>query len=240
MTRRGGNPKLRFHAQRGANWNTQAMEQNNQDDTRKELAELREQVSQLEKRVAEPPTHWEAQGYYTAYHATSGFLLGIVGAVTSLLFNVIGSLIVGQHPLRLIQVYLTFPLGEKALSPDFESGTVVALGCCLYLATGMLLGVPFQVAMARLLPEGTLVKRLMLGTVLGLLLWGINFYGILAWLQPLLFEGNWIVDPKLLPPWVGAATHLVFAWTMAVIYPWGQYQPYRRQSEQVRGQAEVK
>ena len=151
------------------------MEQNKQDDTRKQLAELREQVSQLEKRVAEPPIHWEAQGYYTAYHATSGFLLGIVGAVASLLFNVIGSLIVGQHPLRLIQVYLTFPLGEKALSPDFETGTVVALGCCLYLATGMLLGVPFQVVMGSLAARGNTRKASIAGNSAGAVIVGDQF-----------------------------------------------------------------
>ena len=38
------------------------------------------------------------------------------GVQDALLVNVIGSLAVGQHPLKLIQVYLTFPLGEKALS----------------------------------------------------------------------------------------------------------------------------
>ncbi|MFM2096296.1 MAG: hypothetical protein RIS70_3420, partial [Planctomycetota bacterium] len=27
------------------------------------------------------------------------------------------------------------------------------------------------------------------------------------------------------------ATHLVFGWTMAIVYPWGLYQPYRLQTE---------
>ncbi len=98
----------------------------------------------------------------------------------------------------------------------------------------MLLGVPFQMVMARVLPKGTLWQRLGLATVLGLLLFALNFYLIISWLQPLLIGGNWIVDPNILPPWVGAATHLVFAWTMALIYPWGAYEPYRRQTEQAQ------
>jgi len=209
------------------------MEHTARDEKRKRLAELRQEVAGLEQELGEKPAHWQADRYYAAYHATNGFILGIIGAAASLLFNVVGSLVVGQAPLKLIQVYLTFPLGEKALSPDFDSGIALAIGCCLYLATGMVLGVPFQMIMARLLPRSsTLSQRLLLATVLGLLLWGINFYGILAWLQPFLFDGhNWITDPKLLPPWVGAATHLVFAWTMALVFPWGQYVPYRRQTE---------
>ncbi len=200
------------------------------------LAQLREEVAQLERELSVSEEggqggHWESQSYYTAYHATSGMMLGAIAAVASLLFNVVGSLIVQQEPLRLIQVYLTFPLGEKALAPGFDTGVALAVGCCLYIGTGMLLGVVFQLAFARFVPHGSFMARLAVGSVLGLLLWAINFYLILAWLQPVLFGGRWITDPAILPPWVGAATHLVFAWTMAALYPWGTYTPYRRQTE---------
>jgi hypothetical protein len=62
------------------------------------------------------------------------------------------------------------------------------------------------------------------------------FYGILSWLQPLLVEGdpgNWITSfkPVFLPWWVAAATHLVFGWTIALLYPLGEYRPYRRFAE---------
>jgi hypothetical protein len=206
-----------------------AARQNKQE----ELERLRRRVSTLEAElnVGAPP-HWQASSYYGMYHATSGLVLGMLGAIASLLFNVVGSWWVGQHPLRLIQVYLTFPLGERALSPDFSSGVALAIGCTLYVGTGMILGVPFQMLMAAVLPNGSLWQRLGLATVIGLLLWAINFYLILSWLQPLLFGGDWITDASLLPPWVGAATHLVFAWTMALLYPIGAYVPYRRQTEQ--------
>jgi hypothetical protein len=195
----------------------------------RELAELRRRVAELEREMAAPPEHWEATSYYAAYYATTGFMLGMFGAVTSLVFNIVGSTIVGQHPLKLIQVYLTFPLGERALGEEFDSGIALAIGCCLYLGTGMLLGIPFQMAMARFLPHGGLLQRLVLATLLGLLLWIINFYGVLSWLQPLLFGGNWILEQIPMP--VAALTHLVFAWTMALVYPLGEYIPYRRQTE---------
>ncbi len=198
-----------------------------------ELESLRKRVQQLDVELHAPPEHWQASEYYATYHATTGFFLGGIAALASLLFNVVGASLFEKHPLRLIQVYLTFPLGEKALGDNFNTGIALAVGCCLYIATGMLLGIPFQMAIARFIPNAKLGVRLVLATVLGLVLWVINFYGILAWLQPLLFGGSWIVDPNLLPPWVAALTHLVFAWTMALLYPWGAYVPYRPQTEVV-------
>ena len=128
-----------------------------------------------------------------------------------------------QHPLRLIQVYLTFPLGEQALTID--GGLTLAIGCCLYIGTGMLYGMVFQLAQARVVSGGSLLARLVLTSVLAILVWLVNFYGVLSWLQPWLFGGDWIL--RLVPAWVAAVTHLVYGWTMAFIYPLGEYVPYR-------------
>lgn len=196
-----------------------------------ELEQLRTRVEILERELAamDPPVGGFA-GYYTAYYATTGFMLGIFGACTSLLFNVLGALLVPSeagHPLRLIQVYLTFPLGERALHID--RGLTLVIGCCLYLATGMILGMFFHLFLTRYTMGTTLVRRLAAVTVLSLVVWIVNFYGILSWLQPLLFGGRWIVD--MIPPWVAAGTHLVFGWTMVLVYPWGLYVPYHVESE---------
>jgi hypothetical protein len=193
-----------------------------------ELADLQARVAELQRELHTAPPHWQATRFYAAYYATTGFLLGIFGAATSLLFNVIGSALIEQHPLRLIQVYLTFPLGERALTLD--DGLTLTVGCCLYLATGMLLGVPFHMLLAWFTQGKSLATRLLCGSVLAISMWIGHFYLILSWLQPLLFGGNWIVDQ--IPWWVGACTHLVYGWTMAVVFPLGTYVPYRRQMEQ--------
>lgn len=187
---------------------------------------LRRQLEDLEKDLDLAPALGSAPTPYGMYDATSGFVMGMVAAAASLLLNVVGAALVGINPLRLIQVYLTFPLGERALGDDMNSGATLALGCCLYLFTGMLLGAPLQILMAELVPAARWPKRMLFATIAGLALWIVNFYLILSWLQPLLFGGNWITDPKILPPWVGAATHLVFAWTMAALHPWGRFRPY--------------
>jgi hypothetical protein len=94
----------------------------------------------------------------------------------------------------------------------------------------MLYGALFQVVLARLGAEAGFGRRLGMALVLGLLLWAVNFYGILSWLQPALFGGNWILEE--IPWWVAALTHLVFAATMVVVYPWGEYVPYRSPVEE--------
>jgi hypothetical protein len=194
-----------------------------------ELAALRNRVRDLEIMLDEPRQRWRPTRYYAAYYATTGALLGIVAATVSLLFNVAGSLVWPQspgeerHPLRLIQVYLTFPLGEAAL--EIDDALTLAMGCCLYLGTGMLYGVAFQMLLAALPPRHKLFPRLALASAVALAIWLVNFYGILSWLQPALLGGNWIVD--LVPWWVAALTHLVFGWTMVLAYPWGLYETRR-------------
>jgi hypothetical protein len=148
----------------------------------------------------------------------TGLALGAAGAATSLLANVVGSVVVGQHPFRLTRVYLTFLAGEGALGKDFMRADNIILsagGCCLYLLGGMLLGVLFYLALYHWLPRPTFLRRCAAATVLSLALWVVNFYGVLSWLQPLLSDGDWIV--RLIPWWVAAGTHLVFGWTVLLI-----------------------
>lgn len=203
-------------------------------DKRQRLAELRAEVSSLEaelaREAAKPADQWEATGYYTAYYATTGFLLGGIAAMSSLLVNVVGALLFGKQPLELIRVYLTFPMGERALDLNaINDGLTLAVGCCLYIATGMLYGILFQLVLTRFTANASLAVRFIVVSLLALGVWIVNFYGILSWLQPLLFGGRWIVEQ--IPWWVAAITHLVFGWTMLIVYPLGRYTPYRLQTE---------
>ncbi len=218
---------------------SEAMPNMDKPEKQAELQQLKDRVEKLESEIEQsrPVTHWQPSGYYTAYYATSGFLLGIFGAMASLLVNVVGAPLAGKSPLELICVYLTFPLGEKALGLAdsaqnvyaVSNGLILTIGCCLYLATGMLLGVPFYVALTRLTQNSSVAMRYVVAAVLSLLVWLVNFYGILSWLQPALFGGNWIVEQ--VPPWVAAVTHLVFGMTIALLYPLGQFVPYQRPTE---------
>jgi hypothetical protein len=192
----------------------------------REIESLLARVRVLETEIVreqEFPT-WPP-AYYTTYHVLAGCVLGIFAAATSLLFNVVGCMLTGQHPLQIIRVYLTFPLGADALTLADNSVTL-AIGVCLYLATGMLLGVPFQLMLTRWFARESFSRRFVATTMLALGLWVFNYYVLLSWLQPLLFGGNWIVS--MIPWWVAALTHLIFGWTVLLAQPWGVFTPYHR------------
>ncbi|QDS98788.1 hypothetical protein [Adhaeretor mobilis] len=206
------------------------------ESKKSDLAELKARVTELEAQIAAETEHkpFRPTGYYTAYYATTGFMLGSIGAMASLLFNVVGSVLTGKHPLELIRTYLTFPLGDQVFAlPEAQNGLMLAIGCCLYIGTGMVLGIPVYLALTRWAAGSSLSKKLAVATVVSLIIWVINFYGILSWLQPAVIEmseENLIVNR--VPWWVAAATHLIFGWTLALVYPLGDFIPYERVSEQ--------
>lgn len=203
----------------------------NLETKQRELNQLRERVAALEEELdlEAAGQQWPPRGFYGMYYATTGFLLGALGAAVSLLVNAIFAPLAGKSPLELIKVYLTFPMGERALElqTTVGSGLILALGCTLYIGTGMVLGVPLYLLMVRICGrDARLLKRCLVGSVIALGLWVIAFYGVLSWFQPLLLGGNWITNPAILPPWVAAGTHVVFGLTLAVLYPLGQFTPY--------------
>ena len=212
----------------------------NNQSKQSELAELRKRVADLESQIVDETEYvpFKPSGFYTAYYATTGFMLGIFGGMASLLFNVIGSVLTGKHPLELIRTYLTFPLGDQAFDlPPEQNGLMLAIGCCLYLGTGMVMGIPLYLALARFAGGKSLAKRLIVATIAALVIWVINYYGILSWLQAEVIEmseENLIINR--VPWWVAAATHLVFGWTMALVYPLGEFISHQSVQQQSHSQ----
>jgi hypothetical protein len=125
------------------------------------------------------------------------------------------------------------PLGTDPANPVFviDDGMILALGCCLYIGTGMVLGTLFHSVICRFAEHKGVSVRLLWGSLLGLVVWFVNYYLILSWLQPALFGGNWITDSQYLPWWVALATHLVFGWSMALLAPFGAFVPYQRPTD---------
>ena len=138
--------------------------------SRRRCESLKAQVAALEKDLAsgQIPPDWSPVKFYVTYYATVGFVLGGFAAMVSLLFNVIGSTVAGKHSLEIIRVYLTFPLGARALplgTQDVDSafvisdGTILALGCCLYIGTGMVLGSLFHCVISRFAGDKSLAHE---------------------------------------------------------------------------------
>src|SRR5262245_19519529 len=158
------------------------------DESMRELQRLEARAQELRAELEDvESTPWPPTGYYATFHVLSGMILGFFGAAASLLLNVVGSAAIRQHPLELIRVYLTFPLGEAAL--HMESGLALAVGCGLYLSTGMVYGVAFEIVLTRWFGSVPVSRQFAVTTLMGLALWLLNYYAVLSWLQPLLFGG---------------------------------------------------
>jgi hypothetical protein len=185
------------------------------------IREHREAIRRLESEELQTSADtWPPQGFYLVWHLVVGITLGGLGALVSLAFNVIGAPLFGQPSMQLIRVYLTFPMGERALVA--EEGLVLSVGAGLYLATGAILGIGFHLFL-RNYRKSTPAKLWLIATALGLAVWIASYYLILSWLQPALLGGRWIVDE--IPFWVAALTHLAFAWTIWAGEVWGRVEP---------------
>jgi hypothetical protein len=191
----------------------------------RELEGLRDRVSVLEAQIdasSPQPTNWPPRQFYWLYYAIAGFALGGIGAMTSLLFNVVVSFFEGRHPFHIIQVYLTVGLGATALT--LNDNLTLVMGCLLYLLFGMLLGIPFHSIISRRLSSSSMLLKFAAVTVASLTVWIGVFYGILSWLQPMLTGGNWVLHE--IPWWLAASTHLVYGWTMLAVQQLGRFAPF--------------
>ena len=196
--------------------------QNREQLIRKHLTEIHRLETDSVK--ASPPasasTAWPPDGYYLLWHVVVGMMLGLIGSLVSLLANFLGAPLFDKPALELIRVYLTFPMGERALHAD--DGVILFVGCVLYLCTGAVYGSVFHVVMSSLFAKASAGKRFVVATTIGLGLWVMNFYLVLSWLQPMLLGDNWIV--RLVPVWVAVLTHLAFAWTMLALEFLGRFE----------------
>lgn len=203
------------------------MTSNEPQPTREQLIKEHLEAIQRLTQVDAPETRdssegsasWPPRDFYMLWHVLIGMMLGFIAAAVSLLSNVIAAPLADEHPLQLIRVYLTFPMGEAALSAG--DAKVLTVGCILYLVTGGLYGIAFHLLMTTQFAASSRKQRFVIGSILGLGLWIVNFYLILSWLQPMLLGGNWIV--REVPTVVAAATHLAFAWTMLLLQFWGRF-----------------
>lgn len=191
------------------------------DALRRDLERLYSEISRIESNLEDPGAQPEGfpSRVVLIYHLLAGMLVGFVGASGSLLFHVVGSLVVSQHPLELIRVYLTFPFGEQALRVD--TGPLLAVGVLLYLATGAIYGILFHGVLTGLFARAPGVWRLVIASALGLLIWLVNYYLVLSWLEPLITGGHSVLGR--IPVWLAAATHLVYAWTVVLIENCGRF-----------------
>jgi hypothetical protein len=195
----------------------------NREELQREIAQHRAALVDLEAQLQESPAHtWPPVGFYLTYYIVAGTTIGILGSVTSFLFNVLGSLLVNQDPLLFLRVYGTVFLGAKALTTDDLN--FFMLVAVVHFSVGASAGAVFHVAVNRFVPDRPGLQ-IVLGGLYGLLMWVVNFYVVIAWLQPRLFGQAYVL--QLMPVWVAALTHLIYGLTLGLLQPLGRFVPYR-------------
>jgi hypothetical protein len=193
-------------------------------EVRARIAAHRQAIAELEAQLRTlPPTiGWPPPGFYLTFYVVAGLLLGILGSLTSFAFHVLGSLIVNQDPLQFLRVYGTVFLGARALTTDDLN--FFMLVAVVHFSIGAAGGAVFHVLVNRFVPDRPLLP-VVLGVAYGLVMWIVNFYGILVWLQPRLVGHAYVLE--LMPTWVAALTHVIYGVTLGVLQPLGRFVPYR-------------
>jgi len=193
------------------------------EEALREIEQHRAAIIDLEAQLREPVTHsWPPVGFYLTFYIVAGATIGILGSVTSFAFNVLGSLLVKQDPLLVLRVYGTVFLGAKALTTDDLN--FFMLVAVVHFSVGASAGAVFQVLISRFVPDRPGLQ-IVLGGVYGLLMWIVNFYLIITWLQPRLVGQAYVLE--LMPVWIAALTHLIYGLTLGVLQPLGRFVPYR-------------
>jgi mono/diheme cytochrome c family protein len=195
----------------------------NRDDILWHIEQHRAAIARLEEQLGEPPiASWPPAGFYLTYYVVSGTIIGILGSLASFLFNVVGSLLINQDPLRFLRVYGTVFLGARALTTDDLS--FFMLVAVVHFSVGAVGGAVFHVMVNRFVPARAGLQ-IALGAVYGLLIWVVNFYVVIAWLEPRLVGEAYVL--ALMPAWVAVLTHVVYGLTLGVLQPLGRFVAYR-------------
>lgn len=188
---------------------------------RRSIAELE---SQLEAAGIVREAHpWPPPGFYFTFYVVVGAILGILGSLASFLFNVFGSLVVNQDPYRILRVYGTVFLGQEALTTD--NLNFFMLVAVVHFSVGALAGSVFHVLVNRFVPLASGLQQIGLGAAYGLLMWIVNFYLVLWWLEPALVGQAYVLE--LMPVWVAALTHIVYGVTLGILQPLGRFAPFK-------------
>jgi hypothetical protein len=190
------------------------------------LLELEAELLGEAQRPQGASPSWPPKGFYLTFYVVAGLLIGILGSLASFACNVLGSLLLEQDPLLFLRVYGTVFLGPKALvTDDLNFFMLVAV---VHFSVGAFAGAIFHVLVNLFVPDRTSLQ-VGLGVLYGVLLWIINFYVVIVWLQRDLFGEAYVL--QLMPAWVALLTHAVYGLTLGILQPLGRFVPYRATAE---------
>jgi hypothetical protein len=191
-----------------------------------EIERHRHAIEGLEERLrrleADEQSAWPPQEFYTTYYVVVGMIIGIMGALVSFFFNVVGSMFINQDPLMLIRVFGTLFRGREALTTGDQNFIMLVL--MVHFTVGALGGAVYHVVVNQRYADRPFHHKILLGVGWGLAIWIVNFYLVLSWLQPMRVGEALIL--RMIPFWVAALTHIVYGLTLGLLQPIGRFVPY--------------
>jgi hypothetical protein len=182
---------------------------------------IRELEEDLERASRGESASWVPQRFYTAYYILAGLGIGMVAAWITLILNSLGSYLLQGDALKLLRVYGTFFAGQEAMQTN--KAAILMLSVLIHTLTGAVCGAPIHVVVCRFYPGLKLPGRLLAGVILGFIMWSVNIYGILSWLQPLLLGDGGPSIVKEIPVWVAVSNHVAFTVLMLLFQPLGTF-----------------
>jgi len=192
-------------------------------EIRREIERHQRALIELEAQLGDVVTpRWPPVGFYLTFYIVAGTTIGILGSLASFIFHIVGSVALNQDPLRFLRVYGTVFLGAKALTTDDLN--FFMLVAVVHFSVGAIAGAVFHVAVNRFVPDRSGLQ-IALGVAYGFLMWVVNFYLVLSWLQPRLVGEPFVL--QLMPAWIAALTHVIYGATLGLLQPLGRFVPYR-------------
>jgi len=182
---------------------------------RQELSDMEAELRRRERE--ELDSIWFPQGFYGAYYVLSGLVLGVIAAWAALLLNAIGAPLFGESSFELLRTYSTILGGESSATSSDAVAVMFALG--VHTFTGAVCGAPIHVVYSRYFMGQSLGKRIAVGVALGIVMWLVNFYGVLSWLQPMLHEESSSYIVEHIPVWVAILNHVLFTTLLLLMQP---------------------
>ena len=151
--------------------------------------------------------HWERRAPNWIVAAVSGFAAGAVLMVLDLIWS---SIVDPGGPWRTSHMIAPIFLGtDTAQLTVFDfSPRVVAIALAVHYALGIAFGLILAAVMAPLHLDATVPRALVTGAAFGLILYIVNFFGMVQWFA-------WLAD---LRGWATVAAHLVFGMVAALLY----------------------
>ena len=186
----------------------------------REIDRHKEAIGALEARIQAMETRPDSwPEFYFVYYCVAGLMIGVIGALTSFFFNVIGSMMVHQDPMQLIRVFGTFFVGEEALiTQDLNFLMLVLMS---HFSVGSVGGAVYHVVINKHFVDRSYEWKLMMGVAWGLAIWIGSFYLVISWVQPMMVGKAYILE--MIPFWVAALTHIVYGLTIRLLEPIGRF-----------------